>query len=100
MSRPLRTGGADELLEEIHDHGRKWDLTDHSIGLSGKSTLLVWAKNDRMSLPPLHFMPLHDALSSAGARDLSTHMIDSDHSFSDSRMELQKEVWKWISDRL
>jgi hypothetical protein len=97
LSTPMRTSSTDILLGEILEKGRDWDLTTHSVELAGRSLLLTWAKNDQLSIPEIHFHPLYESLFSAGADHMITHMVDSDHSFSDSRIELQRTVWNWIS---
>ncbi len=96
LSVPLRIRSVDSLMNEVIQNGREWNLIPHAEGLSRKSILLIWSKNDQLSIPSLHFHPLYESLLSAGPKDLSTQVIDSDHSFSDSRIELQRTVWNWI----
>ena len=100
LSSSVNATQPEQLLKEVLDRGDEWNLIRHSPELSRKSILLIWAKNDQLALPPLHFHPMYESLLSAGASDLATHMIDSDHSFSDGRIELQDTIWNWVKKKL
>ncbi len=96
LSRPMNTIGHDRLLEEVMEHRRDWNLLRHAEELSGKRILIVSARNDTLSIPELHTLPLYEELVWNGCSDVEHVILDSDHSFSDARIELQRTVWRWI----
>ena len=100
LSQSVNAPTIDSLMDEVLQNGDDWNLLRHPLKLSKKSLLLIWAKNDQLSLPVMHFHPMYESLFSAGASDLATHMIDSDHSFSDGRIELQHTIWNWLKKTL
>jgi pimeloyl-ACP methyl ester carboxylesterase len=96
---PLKVESVEFLLHEAISHKEEWSATDHIEELKDRSLLLIGATNDKLSLPELNYLRLKKALEKINASDLSCSLIDSDHSFSDGRIELQRKIWDWISHR-
>lgn len=85
-----------QALREITDNAEEYDATQFGTGLQAKSVLLIAAKNDSV-VPPAVQQRLVNAYAKHGTIRLSHRLIDGDHSFSESRIQLQNIIWPWLS---
>ncbi len=86
-----------ELAREASARGSAWDLTTLAGTLSTKRLLLVGASRDAIAEPATHHLPLEAALRSAGATSLTSVVLDSDHVFSELRVELAETLTDWLA---
>jgi pimeloyl-ACP methyl ester carboxylesterase len=95
-------GGADpeRLADEIISKGMKWDLLKVVEGLKGTRILMIGASQDPTAIPELHHMPIMDVLKSTGSSGISERMIETDHNFSDRRIELARSILDWMIEGL
>ncbi len=96
LSTPLRIRSVDDLITEMLNKRAEWKILNHADDLKDRSILMIGAENDEIAIPALHLCPLEKGLKEAGAEDIEIKMIDSDHSFSDGRIELIRTIWKWL----
>lgn len=82
--------GAAGLVAELKANAERWDVTAHARALSGRRILLVAAvfRADHDSLAA--------ALDRAGAQRVTSVAWRTDHSFSDRRIALAREVVRWL----
>ena len=96
LSVPLRIGSVDDLITEMLNERAEWKILNHVDDLKDRSILMIGAENDVIAINALYLDPLEKALKEAGAENIEVKMIDSDHSFSDGRIELIRTIWNWI----
>ncbi len=89
------TTGA-ELIDDLVAAGPRMDLSNHVTSLSRRGVLLLAATEDETVPMESLYLPLGEALSSAGAPDLSLRTLVDDHSFSNQRIALSRELWSFL----
>lgn len=99
LSKPFKVKSVELLLEEMIEGSDGLDLISRCSELVRRRILMIYSMNDELSVPRLHHGPLFMGLKEAGAEDLTGYCIDTDHSYSDSRLELQGAIWEWISEK-
>lgn len=82
-------------VAEMIDHQSEYDTRNFGLGLAGKSVLLITGKGDTVVPPPSQAMNV-EAYEKTAELNLSHHLIEGDHSFSQSRIELQRLVVGWL----
>ncbi|MFQ3323936.1 MAG: pimeloyl-ACP methyl ester carboxylesterase [Pseudomonadales bacterium] len=87
-----------KAMQEINEYGRELDLVTRANQINGRPVLLIAADTDVIPID-LHITPLLDAL--AMTDDSNTHylLIDDDHSFSSSRLELIEATEGFLNQR-
>ena len=93
---PLKEATADRLFAEAVQAGHSWDVCAHAEPLRGRPVLLLAASDDDEVPVDMHHQPMVEALSGAGAR-LTHRVFETDHAFSDRRVELAETVAGWLS---
>ena len=86
---PLKAD-AKELEASLERNAQRWDLTTHASELARRTVLLL--DNDKNT----DHAPLVSALRAAGAKRLTADVWQTDHGFSDKRIQLGKTVVKWL----
>jgi uncharacterized protein len=94
---PLAGATADRLFAEAVEAGGSWDVCTHAGKFHGRPVLLLAASHDEEVPVDMHHEPLVEALSGAGAR-LTHRVVDTDHAFSDRRIELAETIASWLGD--
>jgi diadenosine tetraphosphate (Ap4A) HIT family hydrolase/pimeloyl-ACP methyl ester carboxylesterase len=89
---PLAGTSAELLVKEIETDAAKLDLEALSARIAGRPLLLIGAEH--AGAPTTR--KLAAAARSAGATALTEAYMDTDHSFSDSRIALEAEVVRWL----
>lgn len=85
------------LIDEIVANAAHWNLPDCATALAGQRLLLIAGSRDEGTQPALHHDPLVKALQTAGAQQLTTAILESDHSFGDRRIELAQTLLNWLA---
>lgn len=90
---PLNINLDNEIDDMLANHAA-WDVTQHIDALSKVKLLLVAAKRDAVVPAFDHHFPLVEALD--GSESMQSFLLDTDHSFSDSRLALAQTVLDWL----
>lgn len=96
LTVPLNTIPMDDLISEIIDNGREWDIMQHVPELGRIPVLLIGGSNDTLSMLPIHFDPIVSEFQKTGSPHFRHVVLDSDHSLSDARIELQRYIWEFL----
>ncbi|MBN1389131.1 MAG: alpha/beta fold hydrolase [Candidatus Thermoplasmatota archaeon] len=96
LVKPLKGADPNRLIQEIIEKGEDWCINGIVERFRGKRTLLVGASRDQVAVPELHHVPISMGLSNACGGDATVRKIDSDHNFSDRRIELSKTLLGWL----
>ena len=86
-----------KAIQEISDHGSELDLIARANKINGRPVLLIAADTEVIPLD-FHIKPLFNALSSTEDSQAKYLLIDDDHSFSSSRLELIKASNDFLSE--
>ncbi len=87
------------LMDEIALKGEAFDLRNSVPSLGGKKILLVGASRDGVTPPEFHHEPLLEALRKGEDLSAEEAMIDTDHSFSGSRVALARVLLEFLQKR-
>ncbi|MEM6337295.1 MAG: alpha/beta fold hydrolase [Bacteroidota bacterium] len=88
---------AETVIAEAAKHGEAWNLLHLAPRLAKSRLLLIGADKDLLATTELHHAALVAALNAAGASDLTHHLLDGDHVFSQSRIALAEHVLDWLA---
>ncbi len=92
----IGTFETNNLYDEMINNRKEWDIIKHIPQYAGKNILLVGSKNDSVSPLAYHHIPLVNSFKEAGIT-ITDRILDSGHSFSNKRIELQKIFIDWIN---
>ena len=84
-----------EAAQEIALNAEQFDVRRDGPGLTGKSVLLIAGRRDT-AVPPDVQERLVSAYGKVSGLRLETFLIDDDHAYSNSRIELQRIVVSWL----
>jgi len=85
-----------KAMQEINEYGRELDLVTRANEINGRPVLLIAADTDVIPID-LHITPLLDALAMTDDSNAHYLLIDDDHSFSSSRLELIKATEEFLN---
>ena len=86
--------GAVDLADEVISRGEAWQIFPLAGALAKKPVLTIYARKGIRA----ENAKFAQALRQSGADRLKEVEIDSDHSFTDSRIRLASEVVRWLHD--
>lgn len=84
-----------QALEEIGANADEFDVREYGPGFRGKSVLLIVGDQDA-AVPPDVQKRIAGAYKKEPDLHLTAKIIPGDHSFSSSRIQLQREVVGWL----
>jgi pimeloyl-ACP methyl ester carboxylesterase len=93
---PIHAASARALIQELVDHATEWQLERLVPVLARKRLLLIGATHDGEVPLSEVYEPFTAALRQQGATGLTARLLDSDHAFSNSRLELARIVVTWL----
>jgi pimeloyl-ACP methyl ester carboxylesterase len=93
---PIQAVSARALIQELVDHATEWQLRRLVPVLAHKRILLVAATRDGDVPLTEVYAPLTAALREQKTTGLTTRLLDSDHAFSNNRLELARIVVTWL----
>jgi pimeloyl-ACP methyl ester carboxylesterase len=94
----LRGTSGEELSRESLTHAAQWSLQRYADVLAKKRVLLLAATHDEAVTLSEVFDPLGARLRAAGARELTTLTLASDHVLSSARVGLAQTLIRWLCD--
>jgi pimeloyl-ACP methyl ester carboxylesterase len=86
--------GAVDLADEVIRRGETWQILRLAGALAKKPVLTIYASKGIRA----ENAKLAQALRQSGANRLKEVEVESDHSFTDSRIRLASEVVRWLDD--
>ena len=92
LGNSLAGADAQTLAKEVEHSPEAWDLLTVAPALAKHPVLLVWADRGIAQ----QNLALAGAMRKAGATQLTTAHLPSDHAFSDHRIALSREVVAWL----
>lgn len=93
---PLKGITAQQLAQELMDNGEEWDLMKKIDDIKNHSVFMIGGSRDVDAPVDANHKVLVNALKESGATDLTEMILDTDHSFSDKRITLTKELLCWL----
>ncbi|MFT5312214.1 MAG: pimeloyl-ACP methyl ester carboxylesterase [Paraglaciecola sp.] len=87
-----------KAMQEINEYGTELDLVTRANKINQRPVLLIAADTDVIPIK-LHIKPLLDALATTEDSDVHYLLIDDDHSFSSSRLELIEATEGFLNKR-
>lgn len=96
-SAPLHGIDVEHLVTDVMENLMKWDLRTHAEVLAKRKLFMIGAANDDEVPLDMHYTPLVDALHKFNPRRMSTHVLNTDHSFSNKRIELARLIISWLN---
>jgi uncharacterized protein len=90
---PLHVEQGAVLSADLATFADDWDVNGQATALRSRPILLISAEEN-----PSH-PAFTAALQQAGAAQVDAHVWQTDHSFSDHRVELARTVLRWLHDR-
>jgi len=96
----LPLGGIDArwLFETAAEGAEAFDVCARAPALGSTPLLLAIAADDDVSPKSLHHQPLVDSLRAAGCGQVTEVTFDTDHAFSDKRLELARTTESWLTE--
>jgi pimeloyl-ACP methyl ester carboxylesterase len=92
----LRGTSGEQLSREAMDRFAAWRLERYTGALAKKRVLLLAAAHDEAVPRSEVYEPLGAKLRAAGARELTTLILESDHVFSNLRIGLAETLIDWL----
>lgn len=86
-------------VREIVENAESWNLLAYADRLAAKKVLLIGASRDESVPVDPHHTTLVEALQNEGAEDLTHVILESDHVFSDRRVELARVILSWLAEQ-
>ena len=93
---PLKGVNGELLVEEILSMKDTHNLISYVPELKGKKILMVTAKQDTACPTEYDHQPLYDVLKKAYPDDIAELILDTDHVYSATRMEMIRGVFEWL----
>jgi pimeloyl-ACP methyl ester carboxylesterase len=93
---PLSGVDCRELFASAVAGADRLDVRTRASALVGTPLLLVIATNDPVVPRAVHHDPLVASLMEAGARPIDEQVLETDHAFSDHRLELTRITEQWL----
>ena len=93
---PLHGTSADALTREEFAHANDWDLVKCVPAHRDRPVLLIAGQRDVDTPIAEHHSPVLAELERLKAREVTSFVVDSDHSFSDKRLTVAKMVVSWL----
>lgn len=94
----LRDISAEQLVQEVLDHAKQWQLYQYLEQLSQRSVFLLGASLDTVAPLHLHHTPLVAALEQRSVSHVHSAILHTDHAFSDARVTLAQHLLFWLDE--
>ncbi len=94
---PLKGISGKRMMAEIADNMAAFSVSKQAGEFAGRNVFLLAAKGDTVLPPDIYHSVLVAAFEQADGVNLTHKILEGDHSYSWTRMELTGEVVKWLS---
>lgn len=96
LAAPLAGFSGEDTVQHMIDNAERYDFLDRIDGLKTHTLLLVAGTRDvGVSIADNH-APLVAGLENAGAKHVTSVILDADHGFSDKRIALARALVSWL----
>ena len=85
----------DAAVDDLISNKDVYSLMSVAPGLRGKSVLLIAGAQDEVLAPEQNHAPMVEGFRQEGV-NVDARIIDGDHSFSWTRIKLQREIAQWV----
>lgn len=92
----LSTESGSAVVDEIRKRAKEFDTRSHASKFGGRPVLLIAGAQDTVTRPDETHTPLVKAFEAQGDIKLSHKIMQGDHSFSWTRIELAKTIIGWL----
>lgn len=93
---PLQGVTAQDLLEELETYADAWDYTQHITAFADCRLHLISASQDEIVPTGMYHHPFVSMMEKANTAQLTHIVMDTDHSFSDKRVALARDILAWL----
>ncbi len=93
---PLKGISGKGMMAEIATNMDAFSVSKQAGEFAGRSVYLLAAKDDTVLPPDVYHKALVDAFQKADGVNLTHKLMEGDHSYSWTRMQLTSEVVKWL----
>ncbi len=96
QAAPLSGFSGEAMVDDILSHADAYDLVEHASELASHRLFLAAGERDQDVPIEENHAPLVEALGRAGARNVTSVVLDADHAFSDKRIALARALISWL----
>jgi dipeptidyl aminopeptidase/acylaminoacyl peptidase len=94
---PLVGFDGKSFLSEINQNHLRYDVQPNAKSLVDRQILLIGGKLDLIIPLHEHHFPLLGALEAENASGITTHILEDDHVFSNTRIALTELILEWLA---
>ena len=80
------------MIGEAKAHAKEWNYIDYAENLKTRPVLILEANDGNRT----NNQALSEALRTAGDKSVTEKYMETDHSFSDHRIEVQVAILEWL----
>lgn len=97
-SAPLPGFNGRKFLDEVIENHERYDVKPNAEILAARKMLLVGGLRDEATPVDMHHWPMLHALQDRNASQLTHHLFDDDHVFSNHRIALTRLIISWLTE--
>ena len=98
QSGPLSGFSGAAMVQDLIANAETYDFLERIDDLKGHTLLLVAGTRDVVVTIDDNHAPLAAALDKAGAKNVTSVILDADHGFSDKRIALTRALVSWLEE--
>ena len=96
-SAPLTGFDGKTFLTETSQNRERYDVQPNAKYLANRQILLIGGKRDQITPLDEHHYPILRALTPENTVGITTHILDDDHVFSNTRIALSELILAWLT---
>jgi uncharacterized protein len=94
---PLQGVSADQLVDEVTEHGDAWHLERRADALQSKHLLMIAGKRDELVSAFDHHLPVVQQIKTKGAVHLQSELLAAGHGFDNQRVAIARLLLDWLA---
>ncbi len=94
---PLQGTSGEKLLAEMAANTKNFNVSKQAAAFEGRSVLLMAAKDDTVLPPSIYHTALVNAFEAEPSVNLAHDILEGDHSYSWTRLELTNVIVDWLN---
>ena len=98
LAGPLAGFSGKATVQDMIENAERYDFLERIDGLKGHTLLLVAGTRDVGVTIEDNHAPLLAALDKAGAKNVTSVILDAEHGFSDKRIALTRALVSWLDE--